>query len=515
MKLMGKKPQDAPAAEQQQEQANEPTKEKNKAKAKGLQVGKYELSDGKVKFFVAKGFGKKKWVLAREIPVVAIEHVESEGNRLGLTVNGAEEWFYSKEATETFTALKDQLQLNAQPVEEAPTQQETVEPQQENLQPTETPQQTVQPQIEPPQLQTEIQQPVQEAPSQPEPKQVQQQNPPVQEPAAQPEPKVQEQVQQKPEKKPKGKTKSLKVIKFEVSEDIIKFSAAKGFFRKKSVVIREIPVPEVEKIEGGDNKLTLTWKGTSESFYTEEKTVSFKPLIDQINGALDEKQKILERQQAEIEKKKALQKDELLSVIDKSVNIVDQAFNLLIDLQNKRINWVQIETYAGGFGDKLNFKGQTLPPLSLDYTKIGSAAKMQMPREAAKEALDILKVTYGYFDALKPEEDIKENPLNFQTAKTLVSAYIMLNDLLLGRFVGDKNNTREIGELEASLQSLAKVNFKVDAEALKGSIGVEGEKQEIIDECRADFQGAAEAAFGACLRDGREACCAFGRTRSR
>ncbi len=483
MTLTGNKSPDAPVAEHQPEQAKELQKEKTKTKAKGLQVGKYEVSDGKLRFFKAKGFGKKKWVLVREIPVLAIEHVESDGNELGLTVNGTAEWFSSKDETGIFNNLTQQL--NAQPVEDTSPQLEAFHSQQETPKSDQPQQEKAQTQIEPPQLHAETQQLVQETPSQPRPGQVQQECPPVQEPTHQLDLQAQEQTRKK-NKELMGKMESPMVVKYEVSEGRIRLLAASGFFKKKWVLIREIPVLEVEKIEAEENKLTVTWRGTSESFNTKEKTVSFKALVDQVNGTLEEQRK--SKESAETNEKDAMRKNELLAVINKSVDIVNQAFNLLVDLQDKRINWEQIEAYAAGVGDNLNFKGQTLPPLSVDYTKIGSAAKMQIPRDASKEAFDVLKGTYEYFDLLKPEEDNKQDPLNFQTAQTLISAYFMINDLLLGRFVGDKNNAREISELEAALKSLAGVGFKVDIEALRGSIGVEGEKQTVIEDCRAIFK---------------------------
>jgi len=483
MKLIGNKSQNASVAEEKPEQTKESQKEKTKTKAKGLQVGKYQVSDGKLRFFAAKGFGKKKWVLVREIPVIAIAHVESDGNQLSLIVNGTAEWFFSKDETGAFNSLMEQL--NAQPVEDAPPQQEESQSQQENPKSDQPQQEEAQPQMEPPQLPAETQQPTQESTSQTQPAQVQQERPSIQEPTHQPELQPQEQTQKKTEE-PKGKIESRKVVKYEVSESRIKLFATNGFFTKKWVLIRDIPVLEIEKIESEANKLTVTWKGTSESFYTNKETVSFKTLVDQVGRTIEERQK--NKDHAKTNNKNAMRKTELLAVINKSVDIVDQSFNLLVDLQDKRINWQQIESYAGGFSDKLNFNGQTLPPLSLDYTKIGSAAKTQIARDASKEVFDVLKATYDYFDLLKPEEDNKQDPLNFQTAKTLISAYFMLNDLLLGRFVGDKNNAREISELEAALQSLVGVGFKVDVEALSGSIGVEGEKGTIIEDCRAIFR---------------------------
>ncbi|MGA3112570.1 MAG: hypothetical protein ABSE15_11200 [Candidatus Bathyarchaeia archaeon] len=294
--------------------------------------------------------------------------------------------------------------------------------------------------------------------------------------------------QPEPEKKKaEGKPKGLEVGKFEVSEDKMKFLVAKGFGKKQWVVAREIPIVEVENIEGVDNELTVTSKGVAESFHTRDKTGSFTTLVEQVNALL-EVQRVGQQKRVETNQKSTQRRAELLVVIEKAVRIVDLSFDLLIGLQDKRINWQQIETSAGGFDENLNFTGQTLPPLNLEYGKISSAAKAQMPKDASNEAFNILKTAYRYFDNLKPEDDVKENPPNFQTTKTLVLAYFLLNDLLLGRFVDDKNNTREIHELDVALQSLAEANFLVNVEVLKGSLNLEDEKQAVIEGARAVFK---------------------------
>jgi len=49
----------------------------NKPNSKGLDITKYEISHNKIKFFYAKGFLKKRWVLIKEIPIQEISGVES------------------------------------------------------------------------------------------------------------------------------------------------------------------------------------------------------------------------------------------------------------------------------------------------------------------------------------------------------------------------------------------------------------------------------------------------------
>ena len=290
------------------------------------------------------------------------------------------------------------------------------------------------------------------------------------------------------QKSGKKRSKGFEVGKFEVSDNTLKFFAAKGFGKKSWVLVREIPVHEIEHIENLGNELSLTWKGAAdaESFFTKEKTDSFGKLVEQINGILENQRKTVET-----DEKTGLRRSELLEVINASIGIVDLSFDVLIGLQDKRINWRQLEAYSKGFGENLKFTVQTLPPLNLDFSKIASAVETQVPNEASKEAFNVLKATYEYFNSLNPDEDIKENPLNFHEAKTLILAYFLLNDLLLGKFVGDKENSREISELETALQNLAEANFKVDVEELKRSIddiSLEGDKQAIIEDSRAIFK---------------------------
>jgi len=284
----------------------------------------------------------------------------------------------------------------------------------------------------------------------------------------------------------KRKPKGLEVGKFEVSDNTVKFFAAKGLGKKQWVVVREIPVFEIEHVENSGNELSVTWKGVTDTFFTKEKTDSFGKLVEQINGMLEDQRKIVETNE-----KTALRRSELLGVINASISIVDLSFNILIGLQDKRINWQQLEAYSNGFSESLNFNGQTLPPLNLNFSKIASTVKMQVPNEASKEAFNILKATYEYFTSLNLDTDIKENSPNFQTTKTLVLAYFLLNDLLLGKLVGDKESSRETGELETTLQNLAEANFKVDVDGLKGTVdklNVESDKRTIIEDSRAIFK---------------------------
>lgn len=285
---------------------------------------------------------------------------------------------------------------------------------------------------------------------------------------------------------PKSKPKHFPVQKVEVVNDAVKFSMAKGFFKKRWIVVKEIPVLEITRIENFGNELTVTWKDKVDTFFMKGKSESFDKLRDKVN-------EILEQRKSQVSHEISTQRrNELLGVINVSMGAVDLSFNILIDLQAKRVNWKQLETHSNGFGETLSFSGQTMPPLSLDFTKISSSIERQVPRETSKEAHNILKAIYAYFDGLSVDDDLKDCHPNFQNAKALILAYYILNDLFLGRVVGDKENEKENSQLEMVLQNLAnETTFKINVDALRGTIDnvdLESNRESAIEASRELFK---------------------------
>jgi copper chaperone CopZ len=133
-----------------------------------------------------------------------------------------------------------------------------------------------------------------------------------------------------------------------------------------------------------------------------------------------------------------------------------------------------------------------MPPLNLDFSKISSVIKSQIPKETSNEAFSILKALYGYFNGLNLDEDIKENHPNFRDVKAVILAYFILNDVFLGKVVGDKEITEEVSQLEGVLQNLAgETNFKVNVDELKGNIdkmGLDSDKEKVIERSRKIFK---------------------------
>ncbi len=92
------------------ESIQEKTQKSKKIKTKGLAISKYELSDNKIKFFDAKGFPKKHWVLLKEVLIQEISAVENFDNQLKITWNEEVCIFFSKKNPESVISLFDHIQ---------------------------------------------------------------------------------------------------------------------------------------------------------------------------------------------------------------------------------------------------------------------------------------------------------------------------------------------------------------------------------------------------------------------
>ena len=289
------------------------------------------------------------------------------------------------------------------------------------------------------------------------------------------------------ENQPKPKPKGIPVTKVEVIDNTVKFFVAKGFRKKRWVAVKEIPVFEIERVENFGNELSVTWKGVTDTFFMKEKAESLGKLRDEVNVMLEEQRKSLENNE-----KATLRRNELLGVINASIGIIDLSFDVLFGLQAKRINWQQVEDRSNGFGENLSFTGQTMPQLNMDFSNVSSAIKRQVPKETSKEAYNILKTIHEYFNGLSLDDDLKDYRPNLQNAKAVILAYYTLNDLLLGKVVGDKENKKENSQLETVLQNLAnETNFKVNIDELKGNIdkmGPEADRESAVEDSRGIFK---------------------------
>jgi hypothetical protein len=130
-----------------------------------------------------------------------------------------------------------------------------------------------------------------------------------------------------------------------------------------------------------------------------------------------------------------------------------------------------LEGYSEDLGEHFSFVGQSIPSLNVDFLTIFSAIRSQIPKKTSEETHNILKVIYSYFDTLNLDDDFKESVPNFLSAKAIILSYYTLNDLLLGKVVGDKENKKENYQLESVLQILANnTDFIVNIDSLKDSL---------------------------------------------
>jgi hypothetical protein len=264
---------------------------------------------------------------------------------------------------------------------------------------------------------------------------------------------------------PKPKIKSIPVGKGEAAQDMVKFSSTKGLLKRRWVAVKEIPLAEIVAVESLNKELTITLKDETLSFVPKKKGASFKALRNQIRQLLEEQQKTREANM-----QAAMRKNDLTSAMNLSLGVVDSSFDILMGLQVKPIDWMHIEGCTSDLGQGVDFAGQTLAPLNLNFVKVAEAVKARAPKDASRETFSVLKSVYGYFEGLTLDDVEVPDPL-FRGANDLMVAYYMLNDLLLAQIIGEKDSRKERLALETVLANLANdTKVKVDVEALKGCI---------------------------------------------
>jgi hypothetical protein len=130
--------------------------------------------------------------------------------------------------------------------------------------------------------------------------------------------------------------------------------------------------------------------------------------------------------------------------------------------------------------------------MNLNFCNISSAIKSRNAKATSKEAYSILKDVFGYFDSLNLDDDIKDGTLNYINTKAIILLYYILNDIILGKTVGDKENKKETNQMENILQILADAAvFKCNIESLMISVDKaipETDLENFIDDSRSIFK---------------------------
>ncbi|HEX7481985.1 MAG TPA: hypothetical protein VF350_00770 [Candidatus Bathyarchaeia archaeon] len=278
----------------------------------------------------------------------------------------------------------------------------------------------------------------------------------------------------------KSKSKDLEITKYEISDNKIKFFDAKGFLKKRWVLIKEIPIQEISGVESFGNELKITWNEEVNIFVSKKNTELIISLFDQIQSLLKEQQKTIENNEKSYPRK---------SDLTKVMGVIDLSFDILMGLNEKTIDWVHLEGYATELFDSFRLNAGAF--LNLNFVNVSTAIKSQIVEETLKEAYRILKSIYEYFDELKPEANQKDNNVNIANAKNLILAYYMLNDILFGKVVSEVDNEKESLALETVIINLANgSDVKINIKDLKSGIyrlGVEADRDRICKDIRAKF----------------------------
>lgn len=291
--------------------------------------------------------------------------------------------------------------------------------------------------------------------------------------------------EKKPETKPNSKR--LAVDKYEFTDNIVKFFIAKGFLKKRWVALKEIPINEITNVESYGNELNITCNNAVHFFVLKKKSELFSSLSEQIRVLLEE------RSRTAVGSEKADQrKRDLTVLVDTSIGSIDILFDIFISLNGKRVNWARLESYLDSTANNLNIDEKTLIPLTWNFAKVSDSINRQLPKETSKEAYNVLKMIYGYFDTLETDDSPRDAALNIQKVKAVILSYFILNDLMLGKVIGEKDDQEEIFELEDVLFSLNKdstamVNFAAIKTNLD-KLDFEAENNNLVEDTRTIFK---------------------------
>jgi hypothetical protein len=273
----------------------------------------------------------------------------------------------------------------------------------------------------------------------------------------------------------------------ELIGNIVKFQVEKGFFKKNKLTLREIPITDIESIKRDGNELSITWKGRTDTFITEE-AKSAEALYEKMNEALQEQKKILDSEEAANQKR-----SELAKTLNTAMNIVDSLFDVLRSL-NGRVDWNRVEGYLKRSEENARrFTEQGSSTINLDFNKLSSVLTAHRSQELSKETYIILKSIYEYYSGLTSQNELPEqmHP-NYQEAKTAIQAYYTLNDIILGTVVGDEEIRKENDELLMLLDDLSKrtgLEMTIKAfEDILDRLILDKASETIIEESRALFR---------------------------
>jgi hypothetical protein len=272
----------------------------------------------------------------------------------------------------------------------------------------------------------------------------------------------------------------------ELVGNTIKFHVEKGRLKKQKEIAKEIPITDIESMERVGNELSITWKGVTDRFIIEKAELA-ETIHAKITEALSVQSKQLEAKE-EVAKQKL---NELAQVLSNALKITDSLFDILRSLHG-RVDWNRVESRLNCSKETVRRFADQKGVVNLDFAKLSSAIKEHLPEEISKEAYDILRVLFEYFNGLtsQGESSAQIHP-NHDDAKKVILAYYTLNDIILCTVVEDEEVGKERAELAMVLDGLSKgTGLKINVDAVKdvvNKLGVEKEQESVIEESRAVF----------------------------
>jgi hypothetical protein len=284
----------------------------------------------------------------------------------------------------------------------------------------------------------------------------------------------------------KARLRNLGSGTLEFADNTIKFYIERGYLKKQKKTVRDIPMTDIENIEQVGNEFRITWKGVTDIFDMEE-AESAGTIYERINEALKEQRKMSEGAEAEKQKR-----NEPAKILNGALGVVDSSFDILRCLQG-RVNWDRMEGYLRRSEENArSLADQKIGTINLEFAKLSLAIKERLLEDITKEAYGILRSLYEYFSELTKNEFPEQIHPNYQDAKTTITAYYTLNDIILGTIVGDEEIGKESDELVMMLDDLSKrTDLKINIEAIKditNKLGMEKGEESVIEESRAVFR---------------------------
>ncbi len=248
----------------------------------------------------------------------------------------------------------------------------------------------------------------------------------------------------------------------EFIDGVLKFSVERGRFKKKSEVIREIHLTDIESVTLTGNELSVTWKGVADIFSVEE-PLSADPIFGEVDAALKK-----QMQTIETEKAVSAAPKELIDLIKVSFDTTDSLFDILRSLHG-RIDWTRVGDLLKRYGEiAKGLSSETYGSVKMEFAKSEAATKNNHPEEISKEVYENLKSLNDYLNQIAMNNVLPEKTHpNYEDAKRMLLAYYALNDIIIGIVVGDKEIDKERSEFAAMLEALEKtMTLNIDHDAL-------------------------------------------------